>query len=1781
MKKGDRDTGQQTGVYDTDKIRQRVQRWQADSAGAVLAKDGENVVTVEYEHGANDTRRAKRSNKSSPDKSRTDVDKRSGQPSPTKSPKTPRELDADRQAWVRKKSIPRNDLNSDVKHAGAPLKRVVSDAHWRKDRSPTNTPENPSNINSKPYTIKRTTVYKSEEPPKSKKDDDGIRVRPMVEDDGIRITPIEESSTAKYKQRAPKNEDGQRGSSETLRQRAPEHRLEPTSAEERTRDKEKDKRSPREVSRDNSDRRRRLRRRQGSPAASETGTENRSIAQTLDPDDSISARNVHTRKSRIASSTAQETRKDMAAGRSRVPGSSGVLPSNATSAAAPAYGNRIEAWLGGTPDPFVTDKASQREEGHKRISTSGDRPQQPSSLDAVGQRTDYNAKAFDNEDSPNSHVKSRLSPASPKSRETLRTISESVPSNFDDETSSYATSSVPSDIQLPDVQTSKHAPGANLRRRFPTTGKRLSTIASAETLQESAAPSEISEQETIVPERTGSLDRTNGLKRRLTRHEDLISVLSLPMADTKSIVSARSIQTNRTRLEKATLQDLWDEFTADEVKYQRELRTLVDGVIPVLLSCVLSKSDSAIAAGLFGRSAPDDAAITKPIVDMGVALERLKAHHRRVPKGDNNALISWAQGATRIYHDYLKAWRMGFQDVVVNLAPAHADTSARWDDGLLRNEDGDLINGDGERVDVAFLLKRPLVRLKYLAKTFKGINLLAPSASACVLADKYHELVTEARRRSNEERARLEDEAAAAIDPTRARDLRSLALLKGVSIDATRCVHARDYFDMNMIHSSGQQLDCRIELVIRDDCPGRGNGGDVLVCEVSDTGRWLLFPPLNRDAVSARAGNSPGDVVMMARGRHANNKEWHELLSLHASDEASGPEWVEMLGFSPVPPSLARQSSFLAKSQTPSRRPSQEVPSPVSPTSRGAEWTKQIEIPIGERPGSSGSWGLERSGQEKLEATLENDRPSSVSMPDSRLQRKSVPSTPKENQNGFALPSLPLQEPIGNTSRAETFSGDTPGLRRSRATRQRSSPPMSPSSSRSSLQFSGEMETKVSPERPTHHMSRSETGTTLSSYSSQSTLSQSRKEYSVWMPSSTIASDESEEEEDNSYTDSANRPRAQPHRRVSSGPVAEPPQASKLRQRSEPNSPINPPEFFDYPTRLVEPVESSSGPAKLQKRRPSVKGVSFDDILGDASSKDKDLPPPKPKRFSIPSFTPNFLKRHRRSSSPLKHEYEPSITSESSTGSELSYSEDDDESITSDSSEDAVEGAKVVFPLDLPLVDEFAKVKPPASVASLPTTTLGPSNSASQAPYRTVPLQATNASKTVASIYSWSDRGAWETLHPSECVVVITPGLIEAFDLNEAIPDGSDVTSPSAKGVQPLIAFEVTPLVPLRRGTALDISIRSPPTASSLIRASNNVMFRSRSAEECDMLYSFINTARINNPTYIALQNARGPVTESTWSAAMNQNNNQRSANGSWFHNPLRRSNTYRSKTSRAPSEITDSSVGTTNSAFSALRRFNGNSRLFNIARSTITSRHGSRSGTSESLSSGASTPVVYDPSLGTPLGITNAKIRLYIRESQNKWRDMGSARLSILLPPRPSSGIPASPRTIGLEKRILISGKTRGETLLDVTLGESCFERVARTGIAVSVWEDRTGPVTSGGVLASKANTYMIQHKTVSHLIVNSNIQVLTTVRNVNVHTHLALLASSDTERQSLFHFVNEPHNLVTITRNLLLPFPFTSYVAVLLFSNLDIPLALQMFSLLFFHTGSQNSITQASLSV
>lgn len=295
-----------------------------------------------------------------------------------------------------------------------------------------------------------------------------------------------------------------------------------------------------------------------------------------------------------------------------------------------------------------------------------------------------------------------------------------------------------------------------VRRTQAALGRhRLSTIASVDTFRSSQLTSTNSEG-TSVTETSSELSQTTlthdvskrtvsgkrhsdartatqpsaentrpATKRHLTKHSDLLSVLSLPdvpgASRSGSIKSARSVRTTRSRLDAATISDLLQELTDDETKYMRELKTLVDGVIPVLLSNVLKSKSAIDADSLYSETMRTSDLATKPIVDMGIALERLKSLHRRIPLQDPDRLISWAFQAHKTYEAYLASWRMGFQDVVVNLAPATSSLSSDEQShlGMPRNSEGDVVNGDGERVDVAFLLKRPLVRVKHLAKLTK------------------------------------------------------------------------------------------------------------------------------------------------------------------------------------------------------------------------------------------------------------------------------------------------------------------------------------------------------------------------------------------------------------------------------------------------------------------------------------------------------------------------------------------------------------------------------------------------------------------------------------------------------------------------------------------------------------------------------------------------------------------------------------------------------------------------------------------------------------------------------------------------------------------------------------------------------------------------------------------------------------------------------------------------------------------------------------------------------
>ena len=1041
----------------------------------------------------------------------------------------------------------------------------------------------------------------------------------------------------------------------------------------------------------------------------------------------------------------------------------------------------------------------------------------------------------------------------------------------------------------------------------------------------------------------------------------------------------------------------------------------------------------------------------------------------------------------------------------------------------------------------------------------QGINHVRPSERADKITATFQDLVTAARRRSNDEQARLEDEAAASIDATRARDPRSLAPLAGVRIDAARCVRARDYFDMYLYHSTGQELSCRIEVLLRDNAPNTGQGGDILLCEVDATGRWLLLPPIEQSRVSARNGDMKGEIVVMIRGFQADGSEWSEIMSLTIDDEQAGFEWVQMLGLTPIPPPISEiKRDQMVPGQIP-RPKSSHGSSLVSaatastvPFKSRTPSPNEIEIPIGEQHTEvSKVWNYDTPDRRRQSRTVSPITPpsgdssvasrnrdaSDISLPEPQAPLGMVRRTRNPEEDPDRTPRSSFDE----AGRSEGTASPT-GLKRTKAKRLSRTTTSSPVSQRPSRQITLDDPIELA-EEPKPIQTHESKLVEQERQPRRKSTKRRGKNFSVWMPTSEVdisdesdGSDQSVEEEPISPPGSP--PRPQTHRRVSSTPSMELPSIPRLRKSSQPSTPLREAAHAD---ELSEPP--ASAPAKVSKL-PKIRPEEHHE----------DTPPPPPphrspspatpvtlKGTKTPNFTPALpgWKNKRRSSSPLKHEYEPSTCTESSSESEEEdivseedASDSDDASLTSHSSEDELDDdvPTPLMPLNYnapfnyaarpssadrdaaplePLPEEneeFPKVSPPASIYTLPNGTITPSQSASNQPYRTVPASSEKATKAIASIFSWSDAGRWDSLHPDECSIVVTPGKIEVFEITAThskplVSDGDEILQPGGRA--PLIAVELTPLVPLRKSTAIDISIRSPPMPDSRITSGNNIMLRSRNATECAQLYAMINQSRINNPTYIALQNARGPYGQTSWAEAMDRRNEARtngSSGSGWLGGTLGRRSSYRKSSTRAASisAATESSVGTMGTAMrSALGRFSfGKGGMFSVRNSTLGSRslNSFDTGSSRSLpGSGASSPNGAGGAVSASAGITNTKCRLYERESLKKWRDMGSARLTIMLPsPHPSAPTSPNPlqRSPGTrdhtqERRILVTSKKEGQILLDVTLSETCFERVARSGIAVSVWEDNVGEggevgqvAKTGGVNGARARIFMIQMK-------------------------------------------------------------------------------------------------------
>ncbi|KAI9740728.1 MAG: hypothetical protein M1818_004693 [Claussenomyces sp. TS43310] len=1253
------------------------------------------------------------------------------------------------------------------------------------------------------------------------------------------------------------------------------------------------------------------------------------------------------------------------------------------------------------------------------------------------------------------------------------------------------------------------------QRNAPMTGHhRLSTIASVETFKSSNPKSETSSllSETTVTQTTLSSylgtsytgssytgtshtgptetsishksSKPSSSKRRLTKHSDLLSVLSLPDAvgpnRSKSIRSACSVRTTRTHLATATASDLLRELADDEVKYMRELRTLVDGVIPVLLTCVLSKSESAKAAGLFHplSSQDSDTAITKPIVDMGIALERLKSLHKRIPLQDQDQLMRWAIQARKVYEDYLTAWRMGFQDVVVNLASASRSVSAEEQplrDGLPWNAEGDVTNGDGERVDVAFLLKRPLIRIKHLNRLIKGMNMLFPSEHTKRLSDQYQDLLVKTRRRTKEEEARLENLAANHTDASRARDPRTLAPMEGVSIDHSREVYAKDYFNLQLQHSSGQRIDCRVELLLRDKPKDSTDPGDLLLCEVNTISRWLFLPPIERNYISARAGDLKEELVVLIRGVRGS-KGWQELFMLTADNDEIAADWIQMLGSSPVPPPF----------ESISLNPEQGLPPIPSRDSRSKEQRtpsspSAVEIPLGERRSQENDSSLTSPSNPQTPYGPGHHRTSSATMDDhvaDDTKRTSAMSAIYEMSGALSDEDVKRSKPKRYHSRqasepikSSVFGCDPTStlLSTDHATEEKPGYPRASDGDRSpTLPLTMKMPFVEKRRQPLE-----------------------RKTFGV--SQKVISSDDRRSDTQSTGARSESVSNVQPHVRADGAPI---PPAHKTA---------------NLPTLKKIPILESF--TSRFKNRRSSSPLKHEYHLSDGSDTSSEASDSEDSRVSCSDSSDDEELEGLDVQMPLPDldglgkKISPAASLSGTPGASLAPS--------NSASQAAYRGSptqphrlhgqvtKLVASVFYWAAPRWESFHP--DVCSI---VIGPG---------LIEAYAMSASHS----------------SPGKCNEAITSS------------DPSDLHVNSEAGAEdPLIAMDLTPLVSTRCSSALDVEIKSPLLERSILKYKGPVTpirFRARTPEECQKLYAVIWRARLNNAIFIALEQERMINSYGTHSyeAAVRSSRIR-----SWFG----RQRSYRASARAPSISASDNnSSGTFTSAVSALRRLSTGGS-FNIAKSSVGTTQGmvvpsgsaslyssSESGTSgrtpphTSISGSVSTSVNMQKIISR--GSQNLKIRCYKLETQSSWLHLGSCRLTIDAPPPGMRQ--ASSLYNGTQKRVTVTAKSNeskgdkdGEDkeqskrlsrtnrrmsltgmlgqkhqaededqvddestyhiLLDVVIGSHCFQRYQKTGIAINVWEEIMGPNgevgvirNTGGVSTGKTSKWMFQFGT------------------------------------------------------------------------------------------------------
>jgi hypothetical protein len=115
--------------------------------------------------------------------------------------------------------------------------------------------------------------------------------------------------------------------------------------------------------------------------------------------------------------------------------------------------------------------------------------------------------------------------------------------------------------------------------------------------------------------------------------------------------------------------------------------------------------------------------------------------------------------------------------------------------------------------------------------------------------------------------------------------------------------------------------------------------------------------------------------------------------------------------------------------------------------------------------------------------------------------------------------------------------------------------------------------------------------------------------------------------------------------------------------------------------------------------------------------------------------------------------------------------------------------------------------------------------------------------EAIATIHTWSyGKKGLEPVSPNECSVHIYPGKVEIYDMDLE----------TRKLVQ-LLAVELTPMAALIKSGSLDVALKAPISPESKIKTDNDIVFRSRTPAECEMLFKRLKHARRSNLAQEAL----------------------------------------------------------------------------------------------------------------------------------------------------------------------------------------------------------------------------------------------------------------------------------------------------------------------------------------